>query len=101
MVKINLITFSDPTPSQFGFKWELSTKDELKNYEIREQLARVAYPKHKVAFWNDYLPSLERLARGEGDALNPANKQPYDSRFRTGNITQIVQLFLLCLNKEL
>ena len=38
----------DPTPSQFGFKWELSTKDELKNYEIREQLSRVAYHKHKV-----------------------------------------------------
>ena len=75
----------EPTPSPFGFKWEPSTKDELKDYDIGEQLSRIDYPRHKVAFWNDYLPSLERLARGEVDALNPTLKPPFDSRFRTGH----------------
>lgn len=73
----------DPTPSPFGFKWEPSTRDELKDYDIGEKMARIDYPRHKVAFWNDYLPSLERLARGEADALNPTLKPPFDSRFRT------------------
>lgn len=77
--------YRDPTPSQFGFKWEPSTKDELKNYEIREQLARVPYPRHKVEFWNEFLPSLERAARGEEDVANPTNRPPFDSRFRGGN----------------
>ena len=81
--------YRDPTPSPFGFKWEPSNKEELKNYEIREQLSRVAYPKHKVAFWNDYLPSLERLARGEEGVFNPKDKNPYDSRLRTGRPTFI------------
>ena len=80
--------YRDPTPAQFGFKWEPSTKDELKNFEIREQLSRVPYPRHKVAFWNEYLPSLERLARGEEDVANPTNRPPFDSRFRGGIIKE-------------
>ena len=83
---VRLKWFRDPTPSPFGFKWEPSTRDELKDYDIGEKMARIDYPRHKVAFWNDYLPSLERLARGEADALNPTLKPPFDSRFRTGSL---------------
>ena len=87
----------DPTPSQFGFKWEPSTKDELKNYEIREQLSRVPYPRHKVAFWNKFLPALESLANGKDfpgtDEIAPT------SRFRGGMrnhfISTLMKLIIL------
>ncbi|KAK4020400.1 hypothetical protein OUZ56_002382 [Daphnia magna] len=93
---LEFASLGDPTPSQFGFKWEPSTKDELKNYEIREQLARVPYPRHKVEFWNEFLPSLERAARGEEDVANPTNRPPFDSRFR-GDPTQPYQSIMWVL----
>ena len=93
--------FRDPTPSPFGFKWEPSTRDELRDYDIGEKMERIDYPRHKVAFWNDYLPSLERLARGEADALNPTLKPPFDSRFRTGLFSNSIELIYLLLLMDL
>ena len=75
----------DPTPSPFGFKWEPSTREGIKNFEIgsNAKMARVGYPRHKLAFWNDYLHTLVRATRGEVDPFN-TNIKPYDSKYRTG-----------------
>ena len=75
----------DPTPSPFGFKWEPSTREGIKNFEIgsNAKMARVGYPRHKLAFWNDYLRTLVRAIEGQVDPFN-TNIKPYDSKYRTG-----------------
>ena len=72
-----LLFFRNPTPSPYDNpQWEaFGTNSKIYPFGVVEAGQASAnlttYQSYEVSFWTTYLYSLEKLARGEEEALNP------------------------------